>query len=184
MIGRPGVFALGLLVGVAAHSSYSCVRARADDAFALRDDTVAPIDVPSAVSTPRLPDRPAERLPSAAEGDIPKAARRRSRRRRWRPAARSRGPARAAAGGAGRGRRSQDAARHLRPRARRPCPRGHRHPGARGAPVVAVEDGRIEKLFTSKQGGLTIYQFDPGRRYCYTMRISTATPAASRKGRA
>ena len=37
----------------------------------------------------------------------------------------------------------------------------------RGTPVVAVEDGRIEKLFTSKQGGLTIYQFDPSRRYCY-----------------
>ena len=69
MIGRTGVFALGLLVGAAAHSSYSCVRARAGDAFALRDETAAPIDVPSAVSTPRLPDRPApdrpERLPSA-----------------------------------------------------------------------------------------------------------------------
>ncbi|MFI5076412.1 MAG: hypothetical protein ACHQRO_03670, partial [Vicinamibacteria bacterium] len=76
MIGRPGVFALGLIVGVAAHSSYSCVRTRAGDAFALHDDTVAPMDVPSAVSTPRLPDRPApgptDRLPSAAEGDIPK----------------------------------------------------------------------------------------------------------------
>lgn len=30
-----------------------------------------------------------------------------------------------------------------------------------GTPVVAVEDGRIAKLFTSKGGGLTIYQFDP-----------------------
>lgn len=38
---------------------------------------------------------------------------------------------------------------------------------ARGTPVVAVEDGRIEKLFTSEPGGLTIYQFDPSRNYAY-----------------
>lgn len=38
---------------------------------------------------------------------------------------------------------------------------------ARGTPVVAVEDGRIAKLFTSERGGLTIYQFDPGETYCY-----------------
>ena len=37
----------------------------------------------------------------------------------------------------------------------------------RGTPVLAVEDGRIAKLFTSKPGGLTIYQFDPGERYAY-----------------
>lgn len=37
----------------------------------------------------------------------------------------------------------------------------------RGTPVVAVEDGRIVKLFTSKQGGLTIYQFDPTETYTY-----------------
>lgn len=37
----------------------------------------------------------------------------------------------------------------------------------RGTPVVAVDDGRVEKLFTSKQGGLTIYQFDPSGEYCY-----------------
>ena len=37
----------------------------------------------------------------------------------------------------------------------------------RGTPVVAVEDGRIEKLFTSRPGGLTIYQFDPTRSYSY-----------------
>ena len=72
MMGRTSVFAIGLLVGVAAHSSYSCVRARAGDALALRDEVLAPIDVPAAVSTPRLPERPAERLPSAAEGDVPK----------------------------------------------------------------------------------------------------------------
>lgn len=33
--------------------------------------------------------------------------------------------------------------------------------------VVAVEDGTIEKLFTSKLGGLTIYEFDPTRTYAY-----------------
>ena len=38
---------------------------------------------------------------------------------------------------------------------------------ARGTPVLAVEEGRVEKLFTSKQGGLTLYQFDPSGEYCY-----------------
>jgi len=37
----------------------------------------------------------------------------------------------------------------------------------RGTPVVAVDDGRIAKLFTSKPGGLTIYQFDPQSRVAY-----------------
>ncbi len=37
----------------------------------------------------------------------------------------------------------------------------------RGTPVVAVADGRVEKLFTSKAGGLTIYQFDSMGEYCY-----------------
>jgi murein DD-endopeptidase MepM/ murein hydrolase activator NlpD len=37
----------------------------------------------------------------------------------------------------------------------------------RGTPVLAAEDGRIEKLFTSARGGLTIYQFDPADRFCY-----------------
>jgi murein DD-endopeptidase MepM/ murein hydrolase activator NlpD len=36
-----------------------------------------------------------------------------------------------------------------------------------GTPVVAVEDGTIAKLFTSKAGGLTIYQFDPSQQYSY-----------------
>jgi murein DD-endopeptidase MepM/ murein hydrolase activator NlpD len=34
-------------------------------------------------------------------------------------------------------------------------------------PVVAVEAGRIAKLFTSRLGGLTIYQFDPTETFCY-----------------
>jgi murein DD-endopeptidase MepM/ murein hydrolase activator NlpD len=37
----------------------------------------------------------------------------------------------------------------------------------RGTPVVAAVDGLIEKLFTSKQGGLTVYEFDHDRNYCY-----------------
>jgi murein DD-endopeptidase MepM/ murein hydrolase activator NlpD len=37
----------------------------------------------------------------------------------------------------------------------------------RSTPVVAAVDGSIEKLFTSNQGGLTIYEFDRDRNYCY-----------------
>ena len=37
----------------------------------------------------------------------------------------------------------------------------------RNTPVVAVEDGTIAKLFLSKAGGLTVYQFDPKREYSY-----------------
>jgi murein DD-endopeptidase MepM/ murein hydrolase activator NlpD len=37
----------------------------------------------------------------------------------------------------------------------------------RHTPVRAVEDGRIEKLFTSKAGGLTIYEFDPTETFTY-----------------
>ncbi len=37
----------------------------------------------------------------------------------------------------------------------------------RNTPVLAVEDGRIVKLFSSQQGGLTIYQFDPQETYAY-----------------
>jgi murein DD-endopeptidase MepM/ murein hydrolase activator NlpD len=36
-----------------------------------------------------------------------------------------------------------------------------------GTPVYAVADGKIAKLFTSKPGGLTIYQFDPSEKYSY-----------------
>ena len=37
----------------------------------------------------------------------------------------------------------------------------------RGTPVVAVADGTIRKLFTSKAGGLTIYHFDAAEETCY-----------------
>ncbi|MCY7354118.1 MAG: M23 family metallopeptidase, partial [Lysobacter sp.] len=36
-----------------------------------------------------------------------------------------------------------------------------------GTPVFAVADGSVEKLFDSKQGGLTLYQFEPTGRYVY-----------------
>lgn len=38
---------------------------------------------------------------------------------------------------------------------------------ARGTPVLAVEQGRIAKLFTSERGGLTIYQLDPSGQFAY-----------------
>jgi murein DD-endopeptidase MepM/ murein hydrolase activator NlpD len=37
----------------------------------------------------------------------------------------------------------------------------------RDHPVVAVEDGQIAKLFESKFGGLTIYQFGPREQFSY-----------------
>jgi peptidoglycan LD-endopeptidase LytH len=37
----------------------------------------------------------------------------------------------------------------------------------RGTPVRAVEDGRVARLFHSKAGGITIYQFDPSERFTY-----------------
>ncbi len=37
----------------------------------------------------------------------------------------------------------------------------------RGTPVLAVGDGSIAKLFLSKPGGITIYQFDPKGKFAY-----------------
>jgi murein DD-endopeptidase MepM/ murein hydrolase activator NlpD len=37
----------------------------------------------------------------------------------------------------------------------------------RGTPVLAVADGRLAKLFDSRQGGLTIYQFDVGETHAF-----------------
>jgi peptidoglycan LD-endopeptidase LytH len=49
---------------------------------------------------------------------------------------------------------------------------GHRHEAVdilapRNTPVRAVQAGTIAKLFFSKQGGITLYQFDPSGRLCY-----------------
>jgi murein DD-endopeptidase MepM/ murein hydrolase activator NlpD len=37
----------------------------------------------------------------------------------------------------------------------------------RGTPVLAVDDGPVAKLFESKQGGLTVYQFDGREQFAY-----------------
>ena len=39
-------------------------------------------------------------------------------------------------------------------------------PAPRGTPVLASIEGNVAKLFTSKQGGLTVYQFDDSQQYC------------------
>jgi len=49
---------------------------------------------------------------------------------------------------------------------------GHAHEALdimapRGAEVLAVAAGNVVKLFTSKPGGLTVYQFDDTRTWCY-----------------
>jgi murein DD-endopeptidase MepM/ murein hydrolase activator NlpD len=49
---------------------------------------------------------------------------------------------------------------------------GHRHEALdisapRGTPVLAVAEGNVAKLFTSKQGGLTVYQFDNTQQYAF-----------------
>jgi murein DD-endopeptidase MepM/ murein hydrolase activator NlpD len=53
----------------------------------------------------------------------------------------------------------------------------------RGTPVRAAEDGRIVKLFTSKQGGLTVYQFDPSDRFCYYYAHLDGYAPAAQEGR-
>ena len=36
-----------------------------------------------------------------------------------------------------------------------------------GTDVLAVEDGKVAKMFTSAAGGLTVYQFDPSETFVY-----------------
>ena len=36
-----------------------------------------------------------------------------------------------------------------------------------GTNVIAVDDGTVAKLFYSKQGGLTVYQLDPTKKFIY-----------------
>jgi murein DD-endopeptidase MepM/ murein hydrolase activator NlpD len=40
-------------------------------------------------------------------------------------------------------------------------------PAPRGTPVLAVDDGVVKKLFNSRAGGLTVYQFDPSETFSY-----------------
>jgi len=49
---------------------------------------------------------------------------------------------------------------------------GHRHEAIDimeplGTPIRSVDDGRIRKLFLSRAGGTTIYQFNDSGSYCY-----------------
>ncbi len=49
---------------------------------------------------------------------------------------------------------------------------GHLHEAVdilapRNTPIHAVDDGRIAKLFESRDGGLTVYQLDPTGRFIY-----------------
>lgn len=49
---------------------------------------------------------------------------------------------------------------------------GHKHEALdmmapRGTPVLAVTQGNVAKLFTSKDGGLTVYQFDNSRTFAF-----------------
>jgi murein DD-endopeptidase MepM/ murein hydrolase activator NlpD len=51
-------------------------------------------------------------------------------------------------------------------------------------PVVAVEDGTVAKLFESKAGGITLYQFDPGLTYAYYYAHLDRYAAGVREGQA
>jgi murein DD-endopeptidase MepM/ murein hydrolase activator NlpD len=49
---------------------------------------------------------------------------------------------------------------------------GHKHEALdimapRGTPVLAAVEGNVAKLFQSKDGGNTVYQFDDSQAYCY-----------------
>jgi peptidoglycan LD-endopeptidase LytH len=52
----------------------------------------------------------------------------------------------------------------------------------RGTPVKAVVRGRVQKLFDSKPGGLTVYQFDEREQYCYYYAHLDAYAAGLREG--
>jgi len=65
---------------------------------------------------------------------------------------------------------------------------GHRHGAldimaARGTPVLAAVDGTIRKLFTSRAGGLTIYEFDRAGTMNYYYAHLDHYAAALREGK-
>lgn len=117
------------------------------------DQTVAPIDPPAAATTGRAPapgptsDGPVIGPPPGDTGEL-------ARRELGMPVANVRPDqlVRSFAEKRGAGSRSHEAIDI---------------PAARNTPVTAVEDGTIARLFLSKAGGITIYQFDPTGRYCY-----------------
>ncbi len=51
----------------------------------------------------------------------------------------------------------------------------------RGTPVHAMVDGVIQKLFLSKPGGITVYEFDKTASSATTTRTWTGTPTGSLK---
>lgn len=53
----------------------------------------------------------------------------------------------------------------------------------RGTPVRAATSGKIAKLFVSKPGGLTIYQFDRTEKYCFYYAHLAAYAADLAEGR-
>lgn len=64
---------------------------------------------------------------------------------------------------------------------------GHRHEAIdilapRGTPVLAVVSGTIRKLFLSKPGGNTIYEFDEMGVYCYYYAHLNGYAAGLREG--
>jgi murein DD-endopeptidase MepM/ murein hydrolase activator NlpD len=64
---------------------------------------------------------------------------------------------------------------------------GHEHeavdiPAARNTPVKAVCDGSVAKLFTSKEGGLTVYEFDPTGKYVFYYAHLDHYPAGEKEG--
>ena len=52
----------------------------------------------------------------------------------------------------------------------------------RGTPVLAVDDGRIVKLFHSIPGGNTVYQFDPDAHFAYYYAHLDAYAAGLKEG--